>query len=210
MKSRRLPVSTDHRLKESALLIALESLGDDAFVPDCGPAERWQHTGRMLELTDSAGVVASRAVEECVLDVLYLQQQITKQQLHAALRFKADFLEADMSAHLAGSYNPARVATSYYFGCDDRTDVQEEAYRRWRGAVAAIGDMLCDCLITAVCHDIPPNPLHILPLQMGLVRLVTYYDAPALNDDVDQASAWEIGVGGARGGEVYRPSRLLH
>lgn len=210
MKSRRHPVSTDRRLKENALRITLEGLGEASFVPDCGPAERWQHSGRVLELTDQAGVVASRSIEECVLDILHMQQHITKQQLRAALRFKDDFINADLGAHLVGSYNPARVTSSYYAGCDDRTDAQEVAYRQWRGAVAEIGDMLCDCVITVVCHDIPPSPAHILPLQIGLIRLARYYRIPALNDDVDQTAAWEIAVGGAGRGELYCSSRLLH
>ncbi|MDD3182369.1 MAG: DUF6456 domain-containing protein [Alphaproteobacteria bacterium] len=210
MKSRRTPVSSDRRLKENAMRLSLESLGESSFIPDFGPPERWQHAGRTIEVTDLAGSVASRTVEECVLDILYLQQHITKQHLHAALRFKSDFLEADMGAHLTGSYNPARVITSYYAGCDDRNEQQELAYRRWRGAVEAVGDMLCDCIITVVCHDIPPNPMHILPLQMGLVQLAAYYKISSLNDDVDQASAWEIGVSGARGSEANGSRRRLH
>lgn len=210
MRSRRYHVSSDRRLKENCSRQELADFADALFISDCGPAERWQHSGRVLEVTDSAGVVASRCVEECVLDILHLQQHITKQQLRAALRFKDDFLNADLGPHLVGSYNPARVSSSYYAGCDDRTDAQEESYRLWRGAVAEIGDMLCDCVITVVCHDIPPCPSHILPLQIGLIRLARYYSIPVLDDDVDQTAAWEIAVGGAGRGETHRLTRLLH
>ncbi len=210
MKSYRRCVSSDRRLKENSLCMAIEEMANESFIPDFGPPERWQHAGRILEPTGEIGVIASRVVEECVLDILYLQEQISRRQLQAALRFKADFLDADLSAHLVGSYNPARVASSYYFGCDDRSEDQENAYCRWRGAVKEVGDLLCDCVISVVCHDLPLNPAHMLPLQMGLVRLAGYYNVPSLDDDVDQAAARKIGIGAAGRGEIHHTTRRFH
>lgn len=211
MKSRYHMVSTDRRLTRHRPDPALETIADEHFISDTGPAERWQHTHRVFALTDPHDkTVTSCATEECVLDILYLQQQITRVQLSAALRLKADFIEADLGTQLGSTYNPARVNCAYYSGYDDRTDEQERAYKRWRTALVSVGELLRDCLVTVVCHDIPPSPMHILPLQMGLVELVGYYKGQGLDDNVDQAASGQVGICASRGGEAHRVARRLH
>lgn len=210
MKPYRPRISSDRRFKENSLLPSLDDILPENFIPDCGPAERWQHAGRTFEPTAPAGAIAARVVEECVLDILLLQEQISPRQLRAALRFKADFLDADLAAHVSGAYNPARVSQSLYVGLYDRTDAQEAAYQRWRGAVKEMGELLCDCVISVVCHDAPPCPSHILPLQMGLIRLAGYYNLPDLDDDVDQTAARQVSIGAAGRGEIHRAFRRLH
>ena len=190
MKSRRRPVSTDRRYTQSHI----EDIPDSFFVSDCGPSERWQHSGRLLEYTDRAGVLASRAMEECVLDTLLLQGHLNARMLTAALRLRRDFIRADLSARLVGSYNPARVATSYYEGCDDRSPIEEEAYARWRAAVIAIGEMFNDIVVTVACHDIAPVEAQLLPLQMGLTRLAGFYKIPKSGENVDEAATRKIRV----------------
>lgn len=224
----RRPVSSDRRFSPDHSLahstasllshvVRSEIILSDAFVAggqsvqlrDAAPPERWQHAGRVLEPTDSAGVVAARVVEECVLDVLFLQRHISRRMLEGALRLKADYLAADLSAHLVAGYNPARVAFGNHDGPRDRSDSQEKAYQRWRGAIASIGEMMADAVITTVCHDIAPDEAHILPLQIGLIRLTKYYGIPKLDDNVDQASTREIGPRPLRSEGAQR-SRLLH
>ena len=208
MKSRRYPVSSDRRYKDTTL----SDFHDSAFVCDRGPAERWQHAGCLFELADTRGVLASRTIEESILDILVLQNHITPRHLAAALRLKTEYLKAGLSPHLVGSYNPARVGSAYYVGCDDRSDEQEEAYQSWRMAIDEVGEMLSDVVITVVCHDIAPHQNLILPLQIGLIRLVRFYGLSDLDDDVDQASAREVGAWSrsGRGGESRRRRRLLH
>jgi len=199
--SRRYVLSADRRRTKD---YGLESFPDNQFIPDCGPAERWQHSGRLIEITDAAGILASRASEECVLDTLHLQGHLTQRLLAAALRLRRDYIGADLGAHLVASYNPARVATSYYAGCDDRSDLQEEAYQRWRAAVVAIGDLLSDVVVTVACHDIMPSEAHVLSLQIGLIRLARFYRIPQSGEDVDQAAAREVAVDGRSVGERSR------
>ena len=57
-RSRRDLVSTDERLRKIA------GGGDH------GTPERWQHSGRALEVTDRAGILAAQATEEHILDIL--------------------------------------------------------------------------------------------------------------------------------------------
>jgi len=199
MKSRRYVLSAErHRSKACDL----ELFPDNQFIPDCGPAERWQHTGRLLEIADDAGSVVSRVSEECVLDTLHLQGHLTARQLTAALRLRRDYMRADLAAHLVGSYNPARVSSSYYVGCDDRSDQQEEAYQSWRSAVVAVGELLSDVVVTVACHDVMPSEAQILSLQIGLIRLARYFRIPDLGENVDQTATRQVGVGRSRISEV--------
>ncbi|MGE4352402.1 MAG: DUF6456 domain-containing protein [Bdellovibrionales bacterium] len=212
MKQRRRPVSTDRRLKQNR---SLSGYGEQDFIPDHGPAERWQHAGRTWAAFGQADghtrALTARVVEESVLDILHLQGQITRQHLEAALRFKADFVAADLGAHLVAAYHPVHGGRDFFSsGSHDRSDGQEKAYRRWRGAMVEMGDLLNDCVVDVVCHDIPPSQRYLLLLQMGLIKLSKYYKIPKLDDDVNKAAAREVRTGGLVRGDVDLPGRLVH
>lgn len=186
-----------------------------AFRPDTGPQERWQHSGRLVELTDQAGVCVARSSEESVLDVLLLKGQITVRQKEAALRLRADYLRADMGAHLVSSYSPVRFSHGYYCGIDDRSDAQEVAYQNWRRAVSAVGALYADRVIDVACEDMMPDDQQILIVQIGLYKLAKWYGIPErseeeLYDDIDKASARQIAVSRDGLGNARRGKRLLH
>lgn len=157
---------------------------------DHGPEERWRHSGRLLELTDKAGVWAARALETDILDKLVLANVIADRHKNAALRLRADFQAAGLSPHLASSYNPVRSSFSVYGGWDERSDEEEEAYARWRKAVHAVGSMFSDCVVSVVCYDETPSVQKLTLLTVGLVKLMRYYEGKS-DQNVDKASAGE-------------------
>lgn len=126
-------------------------------------------------MTERAGVLAARAMEEDILDVLVAKRWITELEREAAFRFKADFHAAGMSQRLAGSYNPARRSFSFYGGWDERSDEEEDAYQRWRRAVKALGIQFSDIVLTVVCYDKTPAAQKMRTLKDGLQRLVKWY-----------------------------------
>ena len=160
-RSRRAPVSTDKRFRRST--------GGDA-----GPPERWQHSGRVLELTDRPGVLAVRATEEHILDVLLLKSILSALQVEAALRLKADYHAAGLSAHVTSAYTGMSNARDFFRGEYERNDAQEYAYRRWRDAVRALAGQ-AGAVIATVCHDAPPLPRDTAALQLGLEKLTVWY-----------------------------------
>ncbi len=143
-----------------------------------GPTERWQHTGRVLELTDHAGVLAARALEECVLDVLVARRWILPVHREAALRLKRDFHGAGLDPHLSGSYNALRSAFTPYGPWDERTDEQEAAYQRWRQAVKAIGQIYSGVVITTAYYDLMISTARAKTLAAGLKKLADWYKLP--------------------------------
>ncbi len=166
MGMRREPVATDRRLRHRLAAV------------DHGPAERWQHSGRVMELTEQAGVLAVRATEEHALDVLVLRAWISSAQREAALRFRADYHYAGMEARVVGSYNPARTSFSPFGGWDERSDAEEAAYQRWRSAMRAMGAANSDVVVTVACHDQMPGLRQAPLLKAGLDRLVKHYRLP--------------------------------
>lgn len=180
MAFRRQPVESDRRFNR---------LSPKA---DHGTRERWQHSGRMLELTERAGVLAARVLEESVVDILILCRWITQSQHEAAVRFKKDYHLAKMEARLTGSYNPARTMFSHFGPWDERSEAEEAAYQRWRHALRAVGMIHSDLIITVVCHDKMPRQQRAPDVREGLQKLVRWYGLPErrLGEDVDQAAAW--------------------
>ena len=162
-RSRRAPVSTDKRLRK---------IGGGG---DHGTAERWQHSGRAIELTDRAGILAVRATEENILDILALKQLLNAIQIEAGLRLKADYHAAAIAAHVTGSYSGASSARDSFHGEYERSDAQEAAYRRWRNAVRELGLRHAPAVVATVCHDTPPLPRDIALLQSGLEKLAGWY-----------------------------------
>ncbi len=162
-RTRRAPVSTDKRLRKIAR-------GGDHGTP-----ERWQHSGRALELTDRAGVLAARATEEHILDVLGIKRFLNEVQIAAGLKFKADYHAAAIAAHVSGSYTGMSNARDFSRAEHERSDAEEAAYRRWRDAVRELGLRYSPTVIATVCHDALPLPRDLPTLQDGLEKLVVWY-----------------------------------
>ena len=161
--SRRAAVSTDKRFRK------VPGTGDH------GTPERWQHSGRALQLTDHAGVLAARATEENLLDILGLKRLLNEVQIEAALKFKADYHAAAIAAHVTGSYTGMSSAKDFFRAEHERSDAEEAAYIRWKKAVRELGLRYSPAVIAAVCHDAPPLPCDLPALQDGLEKLVVWY-----------------------------------
>lgn len=162
--SRRPPVSSDKRLRQNRA-----SLGDH------GPRERWQHSGRAVTITERAGILAARATEEHILDVLELRGLLSARQRDAALALKQDFQQASLSEHVTSGYNPVRVDQSLTPGTRDRSDAEEAAYRRWRNAAMALGTRHSGVVLATACYDLTPSPTQIALLREGLDMLARWY-----------------------------------
>jgi Domain of unknown function (DUF6456) len=161
-KRRRAPVATDRRFKKSPQHA------------DYGPAERWQHSGRRLELTEAAGVLAARAIESSVIDMLAVRDVLSSSQTEAALKFRLDYQRAALMKPITGSYNSAAARGDFHKE-RERSDAEEAAYQRWRNAVRKLGLEASNVAISTICFDLVPTPRDILILQKGLERLVEWY-----------------------------------
>jgi len=166
-RMRRATVSTDKRFHR----ICAGS--------DYGPQERWQHSGRSLEKTDRPGVLAARATEEHILDILGFKRQLSESQIEAGLKFKADYHAAAVAAHVTGSYSGLRAPRDVYRIEHERTEAEEAAYARWRMAVKELGLAYSATVIDVVCNDAPPLLRDVLLLQEGLKKLAHWYRIPA-------------------------------
>lgn len=142
---------------------------------DYGPMERWNHSGRMLEPTERAGILVARALEESLLDILVLRHVISSAQREAAFRFREDFQAAGLAARLAGSYSAVRTVFSPFGPWDERTDAEEAAYQRWRKALHAIGLTYSDVVMTVVCYDCLLELNRVPGLRAGLNKLAKWY-----------------------------------
>lgn len=162
-RTRRAPVSTDKRFRKAP------SGGDH------GTAERWQHSGRTLQLTERAGVLAVRATEEHIIDVLALKRLLNEVQIEAGLKFKADYHAAALSAHVTGSYSGMSNARDFLYAEHERSDAQEAAYRRWKNAVRELGTRYGTAVIATLCHDAAPSLRNLSDLQDGLEKLAKWY-----------------------------------
>jgi len=189
-KRRRQPVASDRRFRRSK-----------ASGPDHGTFERWQHSGRTLELTEQAGVLAARATEEHIIDRLVLRRLLSPSAREAAFKFKLDYQRAALEARLTGRYNPASSARDFFAGIYERSDFEEAAYQRWRNAVRELGIRLAGLVISVVCHDILPRPGDLAQLQKGLEKLVDWYGLPEdetpaapSGKNIDQTAARQITV----------------
>ena len=165
-KPRRRPVATDRRFRKPP---------QNA---DYGPPERWQHSGRLLEATEKNGVLAARATEEHILDILVLRGALSKNQSAAAFKLKLDYHRAGLAAHTTGGYNPTRVDVDSFHSRRERNDYEEAAYQRWRNAVRELGLRHSPVVITVACHDLLPTPREIALLQEGLEKLLDWYRLP--------------------------------
>jgi hypothetical protein len=167
-KARRRPVSTDKRFRKKSRKKFEKA--------DHGTPERWQHSGRVLEITEHRGILAARAIEEHVIDALVMRGLIDQSQSDAAFRLKLDFQRAGLAASVTSRYSPDPHKTDYFHGRRERSDAEEAAYRRWRHAVRELGLDLSCAVIATVCHDETPAPDDVPLLQKGLDQLVDWYN----------------------------------
>ena len=163
-KTRRRPVSTDKRFKKPT-------------AADHGTPERWRHSGRTLEITERAGILAARAIEEHVIDTLVLRGLLDRTQSDAAFRLKMDFQRAGLAANTTSRYTADRSSDNVRKE-RERSDGEEAAYRRWRGAVREMGLQFSCAVIATVCHDETPKSADVALLQKGLDQLATWYQLP--------------------------------
>lgn len=143
-------------------------------VADHGPTERWQHATRRLEVTDAAGVLAARVVEEHGLDRLHLSGAIDVALRDGGLRLRADYQAAHLEQRITAHYAPSAGAGGGYRPYE-RSDAEEAAYRRWRQAVRAVGIMDSKIVLAVCCHDQMPTSVSLASLQRGLKQLACFY-----------------------------------
>ena len=142
---------------------------------DHGPAERWQHAGRLLEFTERAGVLAARVMEACVLDRLAAAGLVDAAALAAGLRLQADYHTAHMESRVIASYNPARGTRQGGYDAYERNEAEEAAYQRWRLAVRAVGMVDSGIVLGACCEERMPKTQGLAALRRGLGRLAAFY-----------------------------------
>lgn len=162
-KIRRQPASTDKRFRKP--------LGSG----DHGTPERWQHSGFTYEMTDRPGILAARATEEHILDILGLKSLLTALQIEAGLKFKSDYHAAAIGSRVTGSYSGVSSARDFFRAERERSTSEESAYRRWKDAVNELSRRHASAVIATVCHDETPLPRDIPCLQEGLQKLAAWY-----------------------------------
>jgi hypothetical protein len=141
---------------------------------DYGAPERWQHSGRTLELTERAGLLAARALEEHLLDTLCVAQQITSVQREAGLSFLALFRAAGLEPRVTGSYNPVRLGC--VFGAwDERSDEEDAAHARWQKLLRAMGPALSSVAIDVICFEARPTKGAFVRLLKALDFLASWF-----------------------------------
>lgn len=152
----------------------------NAFLPiqeraDHGPRERWQHSERVMEATERAGVFAARTAEEHILDRLRVMGFIDDRARQAGLRLRSDFRAAHLENRVTASYNPARGINHGGYREYERSDMEEAAYQRWRRALRAVEGVSRSALLDVCCHGKPPTPAILQALQAGLSKLCDWY-----------------------------------
>jgi hypothetical protein len=96
---------------------------------------------------------------------------ITRTEYDAGQIFRADFHGAGLTPNVASNYSPLSVG-----GVTDRDDRQEGAYRRWRGAVVALGNGKADAISSVILEEIPPlRDGQMAAFRDGMKRLCQHY-----------------------------------
>jgi hypothetical protein len=161
-KVRRSPVSRDKRFKQRSS-------------SDFGSNERWQHSGRTLEYTETAGVFAVKASETHILDTLVLMKMIEEVGREAGLKLHHDYHLANIESRLTANYASVRSTPADAESRLMRSDMQEVAYQRWRSAVGALDAPCRDSVIHVTCVGCAPSLMQLNLLRKGLMQLAKYY-----------------------------------
>jgi hypothetical protein len=157
----RYPVSTDKRFKRR--------------VAESGTAERWQHSGRVFEYTENAGVFVARATEEHVLDRLFLLKIIDEKAHEAGLRLHQDYCVARIEARATAHYESVGGNAPDPEKRLERSEMQEAAYRRWRRALSVFKAVEQDALIHVACAGCFPTLTQAARLAPALQKLARFY-----------------------------------
>ena len=159
-KPRRPPVSRDKRFKRPS-------------ASDSGPPERWQHSPRTIEFTETAGVFAVRAVHQHVLDRLV--PLIGEAAREAGLKLHEDYHIARIEERVSASLSPVRGVKGDPQQRFMRTAGQEAAYARWRSALLCMPLEMRDIVIHVACVGQVPSIMQLARLKHGLVKLAKHY-----------------------------------
>ncbi|HVY12544.1 MAG TPA: DUF6456 domain-containing protein [Alphaproteobacteria bacterium] len=162
-KPRRPPVSRDKRFKK-------QSHG-----PDFGPAERWQHSARIMEFTENAGVFAARAQHQHVLDRLVALRFIDAPQREAGLKLHSAGHTARIMESVSASLSAVRMGAGDPERRLQRNAAQEAAYASFRRALAAVPAEARDVVIHVACLDCWPGVEQLARLKDGLASLAKHY-----------------------------------
>lgn len=165
--------------------------------PDKGPAERWQHATQQVMLVEEAQSLVAHALENSILDLLFLHKLITRLEREAALRFFADYMSAGLAPHCVASYSAMPRSGIY---CErDRSEQEERAYQKWRDAMRTMGGAVNGVVESTICHEQMPAEEKVAFLRVGLKKLIKFYGVSGVDDlsddKVNQASAGQVAVG---------------
>jgi hypothetical protein len=159
-KTRRPPVSRDKRFRKNTS-------------SDSGPPERWQHSGSAIELTETAGVFAVRALHEHVLDRLL--PLIGERAREAGLKLHEDYHLARIEEKIGASLSPVRGVKRDPQERLERSAMQEAAYMRWRKGLAVLPLTVRDVAIHVCCVGCAPKLEQLGSLKDALLRLARHY-----------------------------------
>ena len=153
----------------------MKNESDFSLRPDFGTSDLARQLGRELEPSDFAGHCVARVIEEHLLDRLVLVGYLAPLDRDIAMRFHADYRAAGLMQRMGGSYAPVRGDFSYYNGWDERSDAEEEAYTRWRGAMRFLKGDLADIVVSIICYEEQPDAYRLRGLKAGLKILRAFY-----------------------------------
>jgi hypothetical protein len=112
-------------------------------------------------------VLAAKATESSVIDMLAARRVLRPSQVEAALKFRLDYQRAALARPVTGSYSPSTALDNFHV-TRERTDAEEAAYQKWRNAVGKLGIQLSGIAISTICFDLVPTPHDILLLQIRI------------------------------------------
>lgn len=183
MRNYRTPVSSDRRFK-------IKRISQDK-----GPEERWQHSTQQIKHVEEEQALVAYVMEESIVDILCLHNLITKLEREAAHRFRADFMCAGLAPRTVASYGPRADGGGAEH---DRTEAEEGAYKRWRGAMVTMTGAVNGVVESVVCYEQMPATEKVAFLRVGLKKLIKLYGISGcdsfLNDKVNKATAGQVTV----------------
>lgn len=147
---------------------------------DLGPGERHaKPDGVTLELAGRGGGVRARAAGPDALDRYAVRGQLApgdaaenRRRYDAALRLRLDWTQAGLEASVTSGYEERIDGGSRR----DRMAVREDAYRRFRGAMRAVGPIAAHELVEVACLGRAVGRTGLEILRRGLAVLADHYE----------------------------------